>query len=49
MKVEDKVVGTANAAFLLTSEENSSFITNDDYFLYKSTLLDSGTTIGTHL
>ncbi|OXV07206.1 hypothetical protein Egran_05029 [Elaphomyces granulatus] len=45
VKVEDKVVGTANAAFLLTSEENSSFITNDDYFLYKSTLLDSGTTI----
>jgi transposase InsO family protein len=47
VKVEDKVVAVAEAVFLLVrySKEASSFITNSDYVLYKSTLLDSGTTI----
>jgi hypothetical protein len=47
VKVEDKVVGVANAVFLLVrySKETSSFITNSDYTLCKSTLLDSGTTV----
>jgi len=45
VKIEDKVVGEANAAFLLKNTNDSSFITNADYSLYKSTLLDSGTTI----
>jgi transposase InsO family protein len=46
-KVEDKVIGIANAVFLLSqsSQDNCSFITNNNYLLYKSTLLDSGTTI----
>jgi Pol polyprotein len=47
VKVEDKVVGVSNAVFLLVrySKETSSFITNSDYTLCKSTLLDSGTTV----
>ena len=44
--VEVKVVGVAEAAFLVKySKEHSSFITNSDYSLCKSTLLDSATTI----
>jgi len=43
VKIEDKVVGEVNAAFLLRNSNDSSFITNSDYSLYKSTLLDSGT------
>ena len=43
MKVKDSIIGVANAAFL--SKEESSFSTNQNYSLYKSTLLDSGTTI----
>jgi hypothetical protein len=45
VKIEDEIVGEANAVFLLKNSKDSSFITNTDYSLYKSTLLDSGTTI----
>jgi Reverse transcriptase (RNA-dependent DNA polymerase)/GAG-pre-integrase domain len=45
VKIEDEVVGDANAVFLLKNSKDSSFITNADYSLYKSTLLDSGTSI----
>src|SRR5467141_1172903 len=43
MTVKDRIMGEANAAYL--SKEESSFVTNENYSLYKSTLLDSATTI----
>jgi Pol polyprotein len=43
MTVKDRIMGEANAAYL--SKEESSFITNENYSLHKSTLLDSATTI----
>jgi hypothetical protein len=47
-KVKDmRIVSVANAIFLFAphSKEDCSFITSSDYSLYKSTILDSGTTL----
>ena len=42
----DKIIGEENLDFLFFINKNtSSFIINDDYFLFKSTFLDSGSII----